>query len=180
MMDPQLNNSGVVTPTSSFPRYNCLSSSGELNNGSMVPRSFSPTKDSRATTRVKASGKNPITSTTNGIRLSRINPPPKRFIKPIAWRVVLSATNGKRETSRSIGTTIRQSRTWSMTSRRATSQIAFRSRCIDNSLGIGHGLQIHMLQSSRHLRQRNKRSVIGGEYLNERRIRNLRHFHLGT
>src|SRR5215207_8965059 len=162
MMDAKLNTSGVVMPTSNLPKYICLSSMGELKSGSIVPRSFSPTKDSSATTSVKDRGKKPITSTTNGIRLSRMSPPPNLFMKLTAWRVVSSAINGNKVTNRNIGTTMRQSRNWSVNSRCATIQIDERLCRIRQPLCLCHRLEVDLLKPSRHFLKRNQRGIARG------------------
>src|SRR5690349_2747287 len=142
----------------------------------MVPRSFSPTKDSSATTSVKDNGKKPMTSTTKGIKLSRIRLPPKRFIKLTAWRVVSSAMKGKSVTRRNIGTTIRQSRNWSVNSRCATIQTAERLRCIAYPLGIGHGLEVHLFQFSGNFLEGHQRSLTCRQRMHKLRIYFLRRF----
>src|SRR3990172_7252522 len=154
----KLEISGGTIPTISLPRYNCQSESGVLNNSSIVPRSFSPTKDSSAPSREIVKGKKPMISTENGTRRSTIRLPPYWLANRTASPANAFIRNGKPTVRIRRGERMRQSRNWSRSSRLLINQTGRRESFIRilpdlgagrRGLGVCHNLEINLLQAAR-------------------------------
>ena len=154
-----------------LPKYNCQSAIGLDSNGSMLPRSFSPTKLSSAITKEIEIGKKPTTISKKGISRSPMISAPKRPTKLIARVAVKFIIAGKIKVNTAIGAMMRQSRNWSRTSRRVIVK-AWRTLAHMANLRflILHRLQINLFQAARYFFQTNNRETLGDQTLDHHRI----------
>ena len=83
----------------------------------MLRRSVSPAKLSSAITSETVMGKKPTIISRKGMKRSAITLAPYWRTKPTTWPAVKFIRAGKNKVSTTTGKTIRQSRSWSRTSR---------------------------------------------------------------
>ncbi len=133
----------------------------------MLWRSFSPTKLSRAITSETEIGKKPTTINKKGIKRSATIGASYFWTKFTAWRAVKFISDGKTSVNVTTGKMMRQSRSWSRTSRRVMTS-AIRSDalqlCNMRGLFVVHrvdSLQIDLLQAARHCLQGDHRQTLG-------------------